>query len=222
VEIEGDFARPRLERPKHVEYRWLALTDLDLLGENGGRDDGLVRHLAQLALLSAHPGTLTHPHATAFVDSAVASALEALRAEWDPAMAEQIAAHVTIAYPAEVPALAELVERLRFAADVIRPFRLRLGAVTYFGPDDGVAVDVDDVDGGWVLAREVVVGSSQAVDIRPHVTIVHPRTTNRAPEAWASLEGRSFAAEFVVKEITATAFDGRRWTVVERLALRGR
>ena len=53
IDVAGDLGRPRLERPKHVEFRWIGAGELDLLDENRGRDDGLVRHLVELALRSA-------------------------------------------------------------------------------------------------------------------------------------------------------------------------
>src|SRR5207237_5168975 len=40
--------------------------------------------------------------ATIFLPPPVAQPVEAVRQEWDPAMADQIAAHVTVAYPSEV------------------------------------------------------------------------------------------------------------------------
>jgi 8-oxo-dGTP diphosphatase len=55
VEVDGDLDRPRLERPKHVEFRWMGRHELTLLEENRGLDGGLVRHLAELALRSARP-----------------------------------------------------------------------------------------------------------------------------------------------------------------------
>ena len=50
VEVEGDLSRPRLEVPKHVEFRWVGPDDLALLAENRDLDDGLVRKIVELAL----------------------------------------------------------------------------------------------------------------------------------------------------------------------------
>ena len=72
-------------------------------------------------------------HATIFVAPAIVGPIEAVRREWDPAMAAQIAAHVTVAYPQEAPISDPLVERLRAASAGIPPFRLRLGHVATFG-----------------------------------------------------------------------------------------
>lgn len=54
IEVDGDLDRPRLEWPKHVEFRWIGPGELDVLDENRGRDDGVVRHLVELALDSAN------------------------------------------------------------------------------------------------------------------------------------------------------------------------
>jgi 8-oxo-dGTP pyrophosphatase MutT (NUDIX family) len=50
VTVEGDVVRPRLEIPKHTEYRWVGRDDLDILDENRGKDDGAIRRLVELAL----------------------------------------------------------------------------------------------------------------------------------------------------------------------------
>lgn len=50
VEASGDLSAPRLERPKHIEYRWIGTGDLPVLDENRRADDGLIRRLVGLAL----------------------------------------------------------------------------------------------------------------------------------------------------------------------------
>ena len=50
VEVAGDLDAPRLERPKHIEHRWVGPGDLALLDENRAADDGLIRRLVTLAL----------------------------------------------------------------------------------------------------------------------------------------------------------------------------
>ena len=110
VDVQGDLDRPRLEWPKHTEFRWTAPVDVPLLDENLGRDDGLVRHLVELALRSAAPDHLSRPHAALFLDSGAGERVESLRRRWDPAMASQIASHVTAAYPGDVQLLDELLD----------------------------------------------------------------------------------------------------------------
>ncbi len=179
-----------------------------------------MRHLVELALRYAPSDRPTFPHVTAFVDPAVAGPIETLRARWDPAMAAQIAAPVTVAYPEEVGTFDGLVVRLSAAAGKLAPFHLRLRSVLRNGrPDDGVFVAIDDVDRGWMSAREVLVEPSRHLEVAPHLTIVHPRTTNRGPQAWTELRGTTIDAEFVVYELAITAFDGRGWTSVARCAL---
>jgi 8-oxo-dGTP diphosphatase len=55
VEVQGDLAHPRLERPLHTEYRWIGPDDVGLLDQNEGRDFGIVRQIVELAL--AHDPT---------------------------------------------------------------------------------------------------------------------------------------------------------------------
>jgi hypothetical protein len=48
-------------------------------------------------------------HATIFVASEAARLIEAARREWDPVVAAQLAAHITLAYPQEAPIIDLLI-----------------------------------------------------------------------------------------------------------------
>jgi 8-oxo-dGTP pyrophosphatase MutT (NUDIX family) len=50
VEVEGDLERPRLEVPKHVEFRWIGPGDTTVLDENRGLDEGFIRRIVERAL----------------------------------------------------------------------------------------------------------------------------------------------------------------------------
>lgn len=131
MDVEGDLGRPPLEVPKHVESGRLGPRDLDLLEENRGMDDGLVRRLVELALRSTVRGRAYVPARMLFVGSA-GEVIEELRHRWDPAMADQVAAHVRVAYPSEIDDLEDLRARSAAASEV-PPFRLRLGCVGHVG-----------------------------------------------------------------------------------------
>lgn len=223
VEVEGDLERPRLEYPKHVEARWIGPEDLGLLDENRGLDGGLVRRLVELALRSCRQGELHFPHVTLFLDASAAAAIEPLRVAWDPAMASQIAAHLTVAYPSEVGSLAELTSWAGAAAKQVGPFRLGLGRIRHFqAPEHGIFVAVDDLDQGWRRLRESILGAEPTgPEVVPHVTIVHPRTTNRGPAARQQLAGTSLGAEVTIDRLSVTAFDGRRWLSAASFPLTG-
>jgi hypothetical protein len=57
---------------------------------------------------SAPASDLIRHHATGFLDTRFSRPVEELRSRWDQVMASQIAAHVTLVYPEEVPDSAEL------------------------------------------------------------------------------------------------------------------
>lgn len=156
-------------------------------------------------------------HATIFLPRAAAEPIEAVRRAWDPAMAAQIAAHVTLAYPQEAPAVDLLVERLRAACAAAAPFRLRLGALGCFdGPEGGVYVGIDDLDGGYAgLRREVLTPPFRPVSFPPHATLVHPRTSSRGREFWEQRPYAEREVVFSVEEIAVTAFDGTQWAVLD-------
>jgi GNAT superfamily N-acetyltransferase/2'-5' RNA ligase len=137
-------------------------------------------------------------------------------------MAAQIAAHATLVYPREAPIADLLVERLGDAAAATPPFRLRFGALRHSANHDAVWVQLEDVDGGYAALRERLLRPPfRAEGFPPHVTLVHPRTSSRGRELWAASGDWRDDAEFTAREITVTAFDGARWTVVARSALGG-
>ncbi len=163
-----------------------------------------------------------HHHATIFVTPSIAGRIEALRREWDPRMAGQIAAHVTLAYPQEAPRLDLLVARVRLSSNRIAPFRLRLGGVTYDGrPEDGIYIVVEDVDGGYRdLRAEILCPPFKPLDFLPHVTLVHPQTSSLGRECWEQLRDRDLDLMFTANEVGITAFDGRQWRILNTFVLR--
>jgi 8-oxo-dGTP diphosphatase len=53
IEVEGNLSAPRLEHPKHVDYAWVRLDDLDRLMENRGPEQTLLRDLVARGLAEA-------------------------------------------------------------------------------------------------------------------------------------------------------------------------
>ena len=161
-------------------------------------------------------------HATIFVAPEIASPIEALRRAWDPAMATQVAAHVTLVYPREAPIVELLVDRVRIASAWAAPFRLRLGKITHAGrPEDGVYVEVEDIDGGHRALRENILRPPfTARPLTPHVTLVHLRTSTQGRACWDATGLRALDLEFTATEISITAFDGTKWDALETFSLR--
>ena len=164
---------------------------------------------------------LTSHHATAFLDPP-SSAIEDLRRTWDPEMQRQIAAHITLVYPNEIADPAELLERVARAAARIAPFTVAVGPAFYEGsPTDGVFLGVSDLHDGLSRFRAVAVPEAEAISFPPHVTIVHPRTSNRGEQAWAKLAEIHVDAAFTIGEVAMTAYDGDRWLTLQTIPLTG-
>lgn len=160
--------------------------------------------------------TLSSPHATIFLD-ANTSELDELRRRWDPVMASQIGAHVTIAYPLEVPELYAMIERVRAAALTTVSFRLQLGSVVHDDdPGNGIFVEVHDTDAAWARLRALIAGRGVDEAMAPHLTLVHPRTSALGPAAWNALRALDCKRTIDVTAVAVTAFDGERWLTVSR------
>ncbi|WP_329105979.1 NUDIX domain-containing protein [Micromonospora sp. NBC_01699] len=54
VRVDGDLARPRLERDKHTEFRWLAEHEIAVLDEHRDVNDGLIRRIAEDGFAALH------------------------------------------------------------------------------------------------------------------------------------------------------------------------
>ena len=175
----------------------------------------LVRYGGSVLQLSRH-------HVTAFLDPGRSQFVEQLRRTWDPGMARQIAAHLTLVYPGEIPDAAELAARAALAAARTPPFTIAVGSPVHAGsPADGVFLRVDDVEGGIRAFRAAAVAAADAIGFPPHITIVHPRTSRRGGQAWAKLASTRIDACFTITEVTITAFNGDRWPVLQVLPLTG-
>jgi hypothetical protein len=157
-------------------------------------------------------------HATAFLDKASSAPIEALREQWDPLMASQIDAHVSLMWPEEVPDHKELEQRARSAAALVPPISVTITTPFYVGdPKDGVFFKVTDAESGIADFRSKAAPTEGAIDFPPHVTIVHPRTSALGSEAWRQLAGLRLDISTVLTEVSITAFDGTRWVTVKRL-----
>ena len=160
------------------------------------------------------------PHATAFLDAGHSGPVENLRARWDPVMARQIAAHVTLIYPEELPDGADLGQLAAAAAARTPKFSIALGPAFYVGsPADGVFLHVHDIDRGIALFRAIAVPPARMIDFPPHVTVVHPRTSDRGRQAWDELADTHIDARFTVTQVAVTAFSGNRWQTLRLLPL---
>ena len=136
-------------------------------------------------------------HATIFVPPDIASPLEVYRQAWDPVMAEQIAAHVTLIYPQEVSGAELLTEKLRNICPATGFFTLKLGNLAYSGsPEGGVYVAVDDTEGACRRLRAEILSSPSEIPL--HVTLVHPRTSSRGREFWDLANLQLQQSEFLV------------------------
>ena len=58
-------------------------------------------------------------------------------------------------------------------------------------------------------------------DFPPHVTIVHPRTSDPGEQAWNDLATAQVDGSFILTEVAITASSGDRWQTVPLLTLTG-
>jgi len=147
--------------------------------------------------------------------------IEAMRADWDPVMAAGVPAHVSVVYPEEVTDEQLLLERVRDEVQQLRSFPLDVRDVD--GPDagrGGVFLRVSDRTGALTGLKERLLAAPFRSSGAPfHVTIVHPRTSDRGAAAFAALGRDTLSGSFDVFEICWTETAHERMTVLERFGL---
>jgi 2'-5' RNA ligase len=146
-----------------------------------------------------------------FVPEPVASAIDAVRREWDPEMAGAIAPHVTVLHRCDDPAA------VAAAATSVDPFEVTVGVLDCWGrPSGGLYLTVDDPSGGVTRLRERL---GVREPFTPHVTVVHRRSLpswRAGRRAWRALAGWELEASVVLDAVTVIEADdaGGPWRQV--------
>jgi len=146
-------------------------------------------------------------HLTIVLSDDAAGEVAGFRHRWDPLMAAGVPPHISLVYPEEYDDTDLLVQRAREQIPRFEAFAMELADVV--AEDDGaggVFVSVVDRAGKWHALRDALLAPPwRRLGIPPHVTVVHPRTSDRGPEAWRSLRGWRSGATVVVDRIAFTA-----------------
>jgi mutator protein MutT len=153
-------------------------------------------------------------------ESPFVAEIEALRRRWDPVMAAEVPAHVSVVYPEETADEAALLDRMRNEAAQLRAFPVDVRGVERAEEGRGVFLNATDRTGALTnLRRRLLAPPNSASGYPLHVTIVHPRTSNQGPDAFAALEVTPLAGAVAVSEIAFTETAPEGMTVLERFAL---
>jgi 2'-5' RNA ligase len=149
--------------------------------------------------------------------------VEALRRAWDPVMATRIPAHITLVYPDEHSGLETLRQRISAVSQQSFAFQIRFGGFRAFPPpDDGcVYLEVLDAEGRLALLRRQVISQPfDPVDFPFHLTIIHPRTSQKAAEFWRAGCDQRLESAFAVDAIAITSSEDGKFSLVEQFPLR--
>jgi 8-oxo-dGTP diphosphatase len=159
-------------------------------------------------------------HLTAVLPGgAFVTEIEALRRRWDPVMAAAVPAHVSVVYPEETVDEAVLLDRMRRESARLRAFPLDARGVERAEEGRGVFLGATDRTGALTALRQRLLAPNPASVLPLHVTIVHPRTSEQGPQAFAALESNRVAGSMVVSELAFTETTPEGMTVLERFEL---
>lgn len=138
-------------------------------------------------------------------------------------MAAVAPAHLTLAYPEEFGSdYTLLLDRIEDIAKKRDRFWISIvGVVCENEGKGGVFLKVVDSTNSWSSLREsILVEPFRKLEIFPHVTLVHPRTSDRGPEAWIALRDWKLTAELQVRDICFTETSDHSMVVLETFSLR--
>ena len=138
-------------------------------------------------------------------------------------MAAAIGAHVTALYPVEAPDAGAMLARVQAVAARTAPIRLTLGGYALFPPPyQGAYRAVIDEAGAFAAMRGALTAAPFRAEVfAPHVTVVHPRTSDRTAAFWAARPARPAPRTVVIETLHVTAFDGARWVSLAAFPLAG-
>ena len=146
-------------------------------------------------------------HLTIAIDESKVEQVAELRRKFDPAMAAGVSPHITVAYPEEFDDRELLIERAREVARSMAPFTMASTEVATDSDDGtkGVFLALSDPTGSWHELRGRLLAPPFAqLDVPPHLTIVHPRTSDRGREAWTELKDHTLSMQVIVSTLSLT------------------
>lgn len=166
---------------------------------------------------------MSRRHLQFILSGPVAEQIELLRRRWDPLMADLAPAHISIVYPEEHDNETLLLSRTASAAELTAPFKIGLDHVSAENEGlGGVWFLVKDPSKTWETLRASLLSDPfSPLQVGPHVTIAHPRTTNSGPQALAALANSYLTGDVELKEIAYTETTDLGMRILERFELTG-
>jgi 2'-5' RNA ligase len=132
-----------------------------------------------------------------FLTEPVATAIQTIRAEFDPRSAAAIRPHITVLYENELTKAAPQSDLSKWAL-TRRRFGVELSEPRLWGkgPDEGIYLGVADVEDGISSLRHHVLSRDPSdqptIEYVPHVTLIHADCVDRASavRGWNNLRQR--------------------------------
>jgi 2'-5' RNA ligase len=154
-----------------------------------------------------------------YVPADAAKEIEAVREIVDPIQSNLIPAHITLCRDDELNDLAAIKARLTHIP--LKPITLRFGRPEVFS-GHGLLLNCVDGEDEFRLLREYLLASKNIKNLRPHITLAHPRNpksdgdllgnTSRLPE----MIEITFPSIYLIEQTR-----NEPWRVLEKYELQG-
>lgn len=157
---------------------------------------------------------------TLFVQQQDATAVEAIRSQYNPAQQQLIASHVTLCREDELMPLNVIVAHLQQLR--IAPITIQFGVVKRFDGSKGVLLPATGENTAFHQLRQAVLQPMNTTPRchEPHLTLIHPRNATCTDAIFEAIQATplpqqlTFTAVSLIKQI-----DGGKWQVLQQFHL---
>ena len=143
--------------------------------------------------------------------------IDHVRQRMDPVQFAKIPAHVTLCYDDEIQdwnyvagcfeALAPEGIRFNFTVE---------GARSFAAEGKGIYLGIAEQSGFYTLARSRLLATSSSArkQVRPHITLLHPKHARDGADGWTLVDSMGFPERILIHQISLIELRESAWTVV--------
>jgi 2'-5' RNA ligase len=159
----------------------------------------------------------TRRQLTLFLSMPGKGIVDQVRQRADPVQFAKIPAHITLCYDDEIQDWDYVTACLEaFATEDIRFSFTVDGARVFEAEGKGIYLHITDQSGFYDLARSRLLATSSSVrrQVRPHLTLLHPRHARDSTDGWTLVDSIDFPERLSIQQISLIELRASKWTVV--------
>ncbi|GAA4308398.1 hypothetical protein GCM10023149_02310 [Mucilaginibacter gynuensis] len=147
--------------------------------------------------------------------------IELIRAKFNPAQHDLIAAHVTLCRENEIGLLDKVIQNIR-PVNIHKPLIIKFESPVRFADGKGVLIPAIERNDEFYNLRKVVLKGIYADPYQqhPHITLMHPRNSTCTDEIFEQIIQYELPVQLNFDAISLIEQkDGGKWTILKQFAL---